>query len=166
MNKELYFLRSSEQKIVTDMSKHAHPLDTPNLSIYYDFYGLTPKDLGLYALVDNQIAGAIWTRRLNSDHNAKGFIDENTPVMSVAIIPKFKSKGIGSFMMEQFLQEAGELYEQISIDISSKPKSIKFYEKFGFEKSEDSDTFVMVKKLEKKEVVRPTDGYDPTRWMD
>jgi hypothetical protein len=24
----------------------------------------------------------------------------------------------------------------------------------------------MVKKLEKKEIIRPTDGYDPTRWMD
>ena len=166
MNKELYFLRSSEQKIVNDMLKYAHPEDSENLSIYSDFYGLTAKDLGLYALVDNEIAGAIWTRRLNDEHGSSAFINEQTPVMSVAILPKFKSKGIGSFMMEQFLQEAGELYEQISIDISAKPKSIKFYEKFGFVKNEDSDTFIMVKKLEKKAVVRPTDGYDPTRWMD
>ena len=87
MNKELYFLRSSEQKIVNDMIKYAHPKDSENLSIYSDFYGLTAKDLGVY-------------------------------------------------------------------------------EKFGFEKADDSDALVMVKKLEKKAVVRPTDGYDPTRWMD
>ena len=67
-------------------------------------------------------------------------------------------------MMEQFLQEAGALYEELSIDISAKPKAIKFYEKFGFEKPNDS--FLLNKKLEKKEVVRPTDGYDPSRWMD
>ncbi|MEA1956365.1 MAG: hypothetical protein U9N02_07730 [Campylobacterota bacterium] len=60
MNKELYFLRSSEQKIVNDMVKYAHPKDIKDASIYTEFYGLTTKDLGLYALVDNKIAGAIW----------------------------------------------------------------------------------------------------------
>ena len=158
MNKELYFLRSSEGKIVSDMAKHAYQNVDEDLSIYTKFYGLTTKDLGLYTLVDNKIAGAIWSRELNNNRE--------TPVLSVAILPEFKGKGIGSFMMEQFLQEAGAVYEQISIDITHKPKAIKFYEKFGFEKTEDSDNLIMIKKLEKKEVFRPTDGYDPTRWMD
>ncbi len=163
MSQELYFLRSSEQKIVKDMMEYAHPLDAKN-SIYTDFYGLTAKDLGIYVLVENKIAGAIWTRRFNQDHNASAFVDENTPVMSVAILPEFKGEEIGSFMMNQFLQEAGALYEQISIDISAKPKSIAFYEKFGFLRVASSD--ILVKKLEKKEVFRPSDGYDPRRWMD
>jgi predicted GNAT family N-acyltransferase len=67
-------------------------------------------------------------------------------------------------MMEQFLQEAGALYEELVIDISDKKMALAFYEKFGFVKSDES--FVLRKKLEKKEVIRPTDGYDPTRWMD
>ncbi len=163
MNKELYFLRSSEQKIVNDMLKFAYPADANNLEIYTDFYGLSTKDLGLYALVDNEIAGAIWIRKLNKEQNASGFVNEATPIMSVAIVPKFKTQGIGSFMMEQFLQEAGALYEQISIDISHKEKSLPFYKKFGFEKY---DNFVLLKKLEKKAVVRPSDGYDPRKWMD
>lgn len=163
MQKELFFLRSSEQKIVTDMIKYAHPEDSNNLSIYGDFYGFTPKDLGLYALVDNEIAGAIWTRRLNSEHKAKGFIDEETPVLSLAVIPKFRNKKIGQFMMEQFLQEAGALYEQISVSVGTDSQVINFYKKFAYEHHNNS---VMVKKLEKKEVIRPTDGYDPTRWMD
>jgi len=152
VNKELYFLRSSEQKIVNDMVKYAHPATAPNLSSYTEFYGLTTKDLGLYALVDNEIAGAIWSRKI-----------DDMPVMSVAVVPKYKKQGIGIFMMEQFLQEAGALYEQVQIDITHKPKSIKFYEKFGFERL---DNDLLVKRLEKKEIVRPTDGYDPTRWMD
>jgi len=155
MNKELYFLRSSEQKIVNDMVKLAKlPQDIED-STFTEFYGLTTKDLGLYALVGNEIAGAIWSRKL----------DDAAPKMCVAIVEKFKGQGIGSFMMDQFLQEAGALYENISIDLSAKPKSLKFYEKFGFEK-EDENNFVMIKKLEKKEVVRPSDGYDPRKWMD
>jgi len=153
MSRELYFLRSSEAKIVKDMTKLAYPETSENLEKFYDFFGLTSKDLGLYALVDNEIAGAVWTREL----------DGNIPVMSFAILPKFKKQGIGIFMMEQFLQEAGALYEKIQIDISHKPKAIKFYKKFGFEKH---DGLIMTKKLDKKEVFRPSDGYDPTRWMD
>lgn len=158
MNKELYFLRSSENKIVKDMVKHAHPESEENIKIYSSFYGLTTKDLGLYALVDNEIAGAIWSRELNNN--------QETPVLSMAVLPKFKKQGIGIFMMEQFLQEAGAVYEQIVIDLTHKPKAIKFYEKFAFKKVEDEERLLMMKRLEKKEVFRPTDGYDPTRWMD
>lgn len=155
MSRELYFLRSSEQKIVVDMFKYAHPKESTELAKYTEFFGFTNKDLGLYALVDNEIAGAIWSRRLNTDE---------APRMSVAIVPKFKGSGIGSFMMEQFLQEAGALYDSLSIDITAKPKAIKFYEKFGFK--QDNNSFLLTKELEKKEVLRPTDGYDPTHWMD
>lgn len=155
MSRELYFLRSSEQKIVIDMFKYAHPNNPEKLSEYTEFFGFTNKDLGLYVLVNNEIAGAIWSRRLNPNE---------APRLSVAIIPKFKGEGVGSFMMDQFLQEAGALYDSLSIDISEKPKAIKFYEKFGFEK--ENESFLLNKKLEKKEVTRPSDGYDPTYWMD
>jgi len=155
MSRELYFLRSSEQKIVVDMFKYAHPNNSEELLKYTEFFGFTDKDLGLYALVENEIAGAIFSRRFSADE---------TPRMSVAILPKFKKQGVGIFMMEQFLQEAGALYDELTIDITTKPKALKFYEKFGFEK--DNDSFLLTKKLEKKEVIRPTDGYDPTHWMD
>ena len=155
MSRELYFLRSSEQKIVIDMFKYAHPDKSEELKKYTEFFGFTDKDLGLYALVDNEIAGAIFSRQFKANE---------APIMSVAIVSKFKKQGVGIFMMEQFLQEAAALYNELTIDISAKPKALKFYEKFGFEK--ENDSFLLTKKLEKKEVVRPTDGYDPTHWMD
>jgi len=155
MSRELYFLRSSEQKIVIDMFKIAHPNKPEDLDKYTQYYGLTTKDLGLYALVDNEIAGAIWSRKLSP---------EEAPRLSVAVVAKFKRSGIGTFMMEQFLQEAAALYEEIQVNINQKPKAIKFYEKFGF--IDNSKTLLLSKKLEKKEVFRPSDGYDPTRWMD
>ena len=155
MSRELYFLRSSEQKIVIDMFKYAQPNRSDELAKYTEFFGFSDKDLGLYALVDGEIAGAIYSRRFNSDE---------APTMSVAIIPKFIRQGVGIFMMEQYLQEAGALYDEICIDITHKPKAIKFYKKFGFTKN--SDSFLLTKKLEKKEVVRPTDGYDPSHWIE
>ncbi|MDQ7044818.1 MAG: GNAT family N-acetyltransferase [Sulfurimonas sp.] len=151
MSRDLYFLRSSEQKIIETLVSIAHPKDNEDLEKYTKFYGLTTKDLGLYALVNNKVAGAIWSR--------KG-------VMSVAIVPEFKGTGIGSYMMEQFLLEAATMHSELSIDISHKAKSLKFYEKFGFEMQENSTSLILIKKLERKEIIRPTDGYDPSRWMD
>ena len=179
----LYFLRSSEQKITTDMLRYSMCLDQldksltdfPALNIYEKFYGLSAKDLGLYALVDNKIAGAVWVRLLKLEDGAMAYVDANTPILNIAVIPEFREKGIASVMLEQFLQEAGSVFEQISVSILQDSKAVKLFEKFGFTKVPASegkspidgkDVFTMLKKLQKKEVVRPTDGYDPRRWMD
>lgn len=182
-NHILYFLRSSEQKITSDMLCYAMRLDElnksisdfPMLSIYEKFYGLSAKDLGLYSLVENKIAGAVWIRLLKEEDGANGYVDANTPVLNIAVIPEFRGKGIGSAMLEQLLQEAGAVFEQISVSLLQDSKAVQLFKKLGFAKVEasegkspvdGSDVFTMLKKLEKKEVIRPTDGYDPRRWMD
>lgn len=179
----LYFLRSSEQKITTDILPFAYRLDEVNktledldeLTIYNEFYGLSRKDLGLYALVDNKIAGAAWIRLLKSSDNANAFVDERTPVLTISVLPEFRSQGIGSAMLEQLLLEAGSLFEQISISVLSADDRVRFFEKLGFEKVErsnkkspvdGSDVITMVKSVSSEAVFRPSDGYDPKRWMD
>ncbi len=184
MNTILYFLRSSEQKIVTDMLHYAMRLDQvgkslsdiPRLSVHEAFYGFTSKDLGLYALVDNQLAGAAWIRRLNADHGANGYVDDQTPVLTIGVLPEFRGRGIGSVMMGQLLLEAGALHERISVSVVSVSPAIRFFERLGFvvhprayvEKSfvDGSETLTLFRTLEKSEVKRPDDGYDPRRWMD
>ncbi len=184
MNATLYFLRSSEQKILSDMLHYAMRLDEvnkslsdiPKLAIYEEFYGFTSKDLGLYALVDNQLAGAVWIRRLNSDHSSNGYVDDFTPIMNIAVLPEFRGAGIGSQMLEQLFIEAGALYEQISLSVLINSPAILFYERHGFmrhdngsvEKSfvDGADVVTMVKKLQRADIKRPSDGYDPRRWMD
>jgi ribosomal protein S18 acetylase RimI-like enzyme len=180
MDTTLYFLRSSEQKIVTDMLKYAYRLDeldkrVDKLDIYEKYYGLTRRDLGLYALNQNTLSGAAWIRLISEEKNPNAFVDENTPILTIALKPEFRSKGIGSLMLDQLLQEAGALYRQISVSVLHDSYAIKFFEKFGFERYRDilekspvdnSSTIIMTKQLSSKEVVRPSDGYDPSRWMD
>ncbi len=149
--------------------------DLPQLDIFKNFFGLTDKDLGLYALIDNHITGAIWVRQLKAEDGANGFIDSATPILNIAVKPEFRGQGIGTAMLEQLLLEAGALYEAISLSVLKDSKAVKFYKKFGFEIQEDrdekspvdgSEVLTMLKKLTKKEVIRPSDGYDPRRWMD
>ena len=138
MNPTLYFLRSSEQKIVTDMLKYAYRLDkidktVDELHIYERYYGLTRRDLGLYALAQNNLAGAAWIRLISKDKNPNAFVDEDTPILTIAVKPEFHSNGIGSLMLDQLLQETGALYKQISVSVIQDSPAIKFFEKFGFE---------------------------------
>lgn len=150
--------------------------EIPILTIYEHFYGFTSKDLGLYALVDNQLAGAVWIRRLNADHGSNGYVDDTTPVMNIAVIPEFRGQGLGSMMLEQLFVEAGALHESISLSVQSESPAVRFYERHGFSVYESgfkkkspvdgSEVVTMVKKLQKAEIKRPSDGYDPRRWMD
>ena len=179
----LYFLRSSEQKITTDILPFAYRLDEldktlediDGLGIYSEFYGLSGKDLGLYALVDNKIAGAAWIRLLKESDSANAFIDEKTPVLTIGVLPEFRSKGIGSAMLEQLLLEAGSFYGRISVSVLNSDERVKFFEKLGFtildnsnkkSPADASDTITMVKSVTSEAVIRPSDGYDPKRWMD
>jgi len=149
---ELYFLRSSEAKIVKDMLPFAHDAKEQNIKLYTEFYGLKPTDLGLYALHLGEIAGAIWSREI-----------EGKATLSVAVVKKFRNKSIGSQMMTQFLVEAGAVYEEIEVYVYNDDAK-KFYAKFDF--VYDDAKAMMLRKLEKKEIVRPTDGYDASHWMD
>ena len=123
-----------------------------DLEMYYKHYGLNSSDLGLYALVDNQITGAVWVRWI-----------DNKAVLSVAVKPEFRNQKIASHMLNQLFLEAGSIYDTLHVEIADDAKEVSFFEKLGFIKQNNSS---MTKTVKNEVVVRPTDGYDPTRWMD
>ena len=138
-------------------------------NIYTHDYGFKNSDIGIYSLTNNEISGAAWIRLYTDGYGAKGFIDNTIPVLIMGIMPDIRGQGIGSLIMDQLLQEAAVMYKQISVYITSNSRVIKFYESLGFirqDELDNSDGYSMVKKLIQKEITRPTDGYDPRRWMD
>jgi len=179
----LYFLRSSEQKIANDILHFAYRLDDtdkrlkdlPKLNIYSDNYGLTNRDLGLYALSNHKIAGALWLRLLKKDDKANAYVDNKTAILTIGVKPEFRGEGIGTEMLKQLFLEAGTVFEQISISILNDEKTVNYFKKFGFEELKDSkgkspvdeaEVLTMIKKLSNEKVLRPSDGYDPKKWMD
>ena len=171
MNTTLFFLRSSEQKIAYTMLPYAFGLDAnlPLLNIYTNDYGFKSSDVGIYSQTNNAVSGAAWIRLYKESDSVAGFVDDVTPVLLIGVIPDVRGMGIGSLVMDQLLQEAAVVFDQISVSVESNSRVINFYERFGFVRltdSEQGDVFTMIKKLVKKEITRPTDGYDPRRWMD
>jgi ribosomal protein S18 acetylase RimI-like enzyme len=83
--------------------------------------------------------------------------------LSLAVLPEFRAKGLATAMMEQVLVEAGAVSQEMQVQTYTDERVINFYEKFDFIKLPKG---VMSKTFERQEIVRPTDGYDPRRWMD
>ena len=143
--------------------------DSSVFDLYTTAYGLKSTDVGIYSLTNNEISGAAWIRLFKESDGVTAYIDNEIPVLIIGVIPNARGEGIGSLIMDQLLQEASIMYDQISVSVQSNSRAVKFYERFGFVPlidSEEQDVFTMVKKLEKKAIMRPTDGYDPRRWMD
>lgn len=171
MNTTLFFLRSSEQKIAYNMLPYALALDEnhPILNVYTSDYGFKSSDVGIYSQSNNVVSAAAWIRLYKESDGVSGFVDDVTPVLVVGVIPDVRGSGVGSLIMDQLLQEAAVIYEQISVSVRSNSREVKFYEQLGFTPlidAEPKDVLIMIKKLEKKAITRPTDGYDPRRWMD
>ncbi|MDP3266639.1 MAG: GNAT family N-acetyltransferase [Sulfuricurvum sp.] len=139
----------------------------PILNVYTNDYGFKSSDVGIYSQSNNSVSAAAWIRLYKESDGVSGYVDDVTPVLVIGVIPDVRGMGIGSLVMDQLLQEAAVVYDQISVQSTS--CAIKFYERLGFVRlidSESKNIFTMVKKLEKKALTRPTDGYDPRRWMD
>jgi ribosomal protein S18 acetylase RimI-like enzyme len=183
MNPILYFLRSSEHKIVTDMLFYAARLDdlgkslqdVPPLYMYERHYGLNHTDMGLYALVGHELAGAAWIRLFREGEGIDAYVDDATPVLMVGVKPQFRAKGVGTAMLEQLFAEAGALYERLSISVVENSPALKLFERLGFVQIEGSQkssvldgavSVTMLKELPKQALERPSEGYDPRRWMD
>jgi len=164
-NIELYFLRSFEQEIAKEILYYASRLDdenktladVPQIAKYVEYYGLYKSDIGVYALVDNKLAGAAWVRLLTGENNRGfGFVDEKTPELVFGVKPEFRNLGIGTKILEQLINEVSMSFSQISLSVREDNPAIKLYERFGFEKIEGSDdynkerdirVFTMLKKL-------------------
>lgn len=145
-NTTLYFLRSSEKHILNKLL----PISL-NTSQDIEFYGFTNKDLGLYTLVQNVIAGAVWIR----------YKDTNKyPLLNIAIKDEFRNQGLAKLMLEQLFKEAGNLFE--ILEVQTNKELTPFFEKFGFT---DRDG-LLIKQLEKNEHKDIYDDYSSCKWME
>ncbi len=145
-NTTLYFLRSSEQYILNKML----PISL-NPSQNIEFYGFTTKDLGVYTLVDNILAGAVWIRYKDTNKH---------PILNIAIKEEFRSNGLAKLMLEQLFKEAGNLFE--SIEVQTNKELTPFFEKFGFSHSGGS----LLKTLQNTKHENIYDDYGSCKWME
>ena len=120
----------------------------PNLYCYIKDFG-RKHDLGFIIETDEKPVGAIWTRLFAEEQKGYGFVDNETPELSMAINPDFRNQGFGTQLLEKmFLKLQDSRYKKVSLSVDKRNFAYQLYLKFGFQEHQmDGNTVVMVKVL-------------------
>ena len=120
-----------------DMLRHAYyarwgsEADVP-LERYVVGWGRRGDD-ALVAIDEFQPVGAAWFRLFEADEPGYGFVDENTPELTIAIVPSRRGKGLGEQLLISLLDRAREEgYARISLSVEADNPAIRLYEQHGF----------------------------------
>ena len=91
--------------------------------------------------------GAAWYRLFPASAPGFGFVDEETPELTIAVAPSHRGRGAGGELLEALLARAREEgYPRVSL--SAEPGQLGFYEKHGFHELRREDgTVTMVADL-------------------
>lgn len=129
------------------MLKHAYHWRLnadPDLPVarYVNGWG-RPGDRGLIAW-ENGPVGAAWYRLFDADAPSFGFVDEQTPELTIAVVPSRRGSGLGGELMTALLECARkDGFDAVSL--SAERGMTKLYERHGFRSVEEKDGTVTMK---------------------
>lgn len=117
----------------------------PELQLYIKDFGKNEGDAALAAEIEDRIVGVVWVRIMND----YGHVDDATPSLAISLYKEYRSRGIGTQLMEKmlhFLKNHG--YEKVSLSVQKANYAVKLYEKTGFKiVNENEEEFIMVCEL-------------------
>ncbi len=116
----------------------------PDLARYIEGFGTHVGDEGTLALHGATFVGAAWCRLMQG----YGFVDENTPELSISVIPGYRGQGIGTRLLEALFDQLSGKAEQISLSVSRANPAFRLYTRLGFEVvTSDDDSVTMLRRL-------------------
>jgi GNAT superfamily N-acetyltransferase len=124
-----------DTRFLRDLLRHAYHwrmAQDPDLPVfrYVQNWGRR-GDAGVVAFEGPNAYGAAWFRLFPSSAPGFAFVDEETPELTIAVVPSHRGHGTGSELLEALLARARE--EGFSrISLSAEPGQTRFYEKHGF----------------------------------
>lgn len=135
-----------------DMLRHAYywrattvpESGEPPVQRYVERWG-RPGDTALIAIHDFQRVGAAWYRLFKADNPGYGFIDEETPELSIAVVPSRRGSGLGSELLTALTERArADGYDAISLSVEKDNPAVALYERHGFARvGEDDGAYTM-----------------------
>ena len=117
-------------------------LDVPQIAHYAKGFGRA-GDIGLVAeTVDGVSIGAAWVRRYSSHDPAFGYVDDDTPELSIAVVPEHRGTGLGTQLLVQLLAQV----PRCCLSVDRRNPALRLYERLGFETvSRSGDSITMLR---------------------
>jgi ribosomal protein S18 acetylase RimI-like enzyme len=120
----------------------------PEIYKYIKNWG-RPYDCACVALNNDELIGVIWGRLFSSPEIGYGYFNDETPEIGIAVKSEFRSRGIGTRLIEAISQEYLKMnIEAISLSVDKRNKALNLYVRTGFEiVAENGTTWTMRKIL-------------------
>jgi ribosomal protein S18 acetylase RimI-like enzyme len=118
------------------------------LARYVDHWG-RPGDLAVIAAEGPNPVGAAWCRRFSAAAPGYGFVDEQTPELTIAVVPSKRKHGVGQELLDALLERArAEGIAALSLSVEKDSAAVAFYERNGFASvAENGDAVTMLRTL-------------------
>jgi ribosomal protein S18 acetylase RimI-like enzyme len=138
-----------------DMLRHAYywrwaDAETADLPVarYVEGWG-RPGDRALIAIDGFQPVGAAWYRLFTDRRPGYGFVDEETPELTIAVVPSRRGHGFGAELLSALLGQAREDgLHAVSLSVEPENPALHLYRRHGFEKvGERGGAWVMLAPL-------------------
>ncbi len=107
-------------------------LRRPQISRYVQGWGQA-DDVGLLALDGDKPVGAAWLRLLTGENRGFGYVDDTTPELSIAVLPEYRGRGIGSDLLTRLLEAARSRFAAVCLSVSPDNPARQWYERLGFQ---------------------------------
>jgi len=121
-------------------------LEHPDIRKYYSDWGRT-GDAAIVAVKQQTgtLTGCAWGRLFNADDKGYGYIDEETPELSIAVDPAFRNRGIGKKLLQELINDYRKNgYSKLSLSVHKDNPSLRLYLRTGFKIcAEKEDSLVM-----------------------
>lgn len=119
-------------------------LDAPEIADYALGFGTRPGDIGVIATgtVGDSI-GAAWARLPFGEHRGYGYVDDDTPELSMAVVAAHRGNGVGTALLGGLLESVPEM----SLSVDARNPALRLYTRFGFGiVGDDGNSFTMVRR--------------------
>jgi GNAT superfamily N-acetyltransferase len=93
-----------------------------------------PGDTAVIALEDGFAVGAAWYRLFSEAEPGYGFVDAQTPELSIAVVPSKRGRGIGDQLLTALIDRARAAgHTSLSLSVEPGNPARMLYERHGFE---------------------------------
>jgi GNAT superfamily N-acetyltransferase len=141
-------VQRADVRFLRDMLRHAYHwrlAQDPELPVYRYVQNWGRRgDAGVVAFDGRNVYGAAWFRLFAAGEPGFGFVDEQTPELTIAVVPSHRGRGTGAELLEALLARArSDGFAQVSL--SAEHGQTGFYEQHGFRAvRRDDGTVTMV----------------------
>lgn len=133
---ELFLWEMLYQSLYVEEGDGPFPRDAvnrPDIARYVEGWGRA-GDLGFVVVDSNtkQPIGAAWARLPAGANDGFGYVDDATPELSVALFPAYRGQGVGTELLNHYLEAARKTHQAVSLSVSPNNPARRLYERLGF----------------------------------